>query len=99
MDLELGSPDLQTTSFNMDLEIEQVRDLPSTPRSVCENFHGPMTKVCGMQTGAVPPAFPCAKHLGCHFNLFLSLVAFGKDHWPNEPAFSYKQRPRDGTGC
>lgn len=81
MDQELGSPTLQTTSFNMALETKQVRDLPSTPGSVCESFHGPMTTVCGMQTGAVsPPSFPFAKHLGCHFDLFLFFVAFGKDH-------------------
>lgn len=58
MDRELGSPTLQTPSFNMALETKQVCDLPSTPGSVCESFHGPLTTVCGMQTGAVPQAFP-----------------------------------------
>lgn len=79
MDRELGSPDLQTMSFNMDLEIKKGHDLPSTPGSICENSHGPMTKVCGIQTGAVPKLSLCQTS-GIHFNLFLSLAAFGKDH-------------------
>jgi hypothetical protein len=56
MEQELGSPDLQTMFFNKDLE--QMCALPSTSGSICEHFHGPMMKVCGMQSGTIPEVFP-----------------------------------------
>lgn len=42
-------------SSNMDLG--KVCSLLSTLGSICECFHGPMMKVCGMQIGKIPEVF------------------------------------------